>query len=278
MKRQIIGLFSIVLLLGLIVVLVSDRSTTDKTPTNSTPSKQYVAFGDSVAAGEGLPTYTDSSACNRTKQSYPNLFAKASNYRIRNYSCSGATLSGGILGGQVVNDLPLESQLSALKTNEKPDLITITAGANDIQWTTILRNCAVTDCGTDSDSAEVDARLLQVKDNLATVLSRIHDMYPVNSPRVILTSYYQLLPEALPNCLEATGLTQSEVTWERAQQTKLNQTIEAATKAQAFAQYKEVDFTGHELCSADPWIQDLTAKAPFHPTEAGQTAYLKALL
>ena len=31
-------------------------------------------------------------------------------------------------------------------------------------------------------------------------------------------------------------------------------------------------FTGHELCTADPWVQGPGDPAPLHPTEAGELA------
>jgi hypothetical protein len=32
------------------------------------------------------------------------------------------------------------------------------------------------------------------------------------------------------------------------------------------------DFTGHELCTPQPYVQGLGAAAPFHPTALGQLA------
>ncbi len=32
------------------------------------------------------------------------------------------------------------------------------------------------------------------------------------------------------------------------------------------------DFTGHELCTSQPYVQGLSAPAPFHPTVLGQLA------
>jgi hypothetical protein len=32
------------------------------------------------------------------------------------------------------------------------------------------------------------------------------------------------------------------------------------------------DFTGHGLCSSDPWVQGIASDAPFHPTAAGELA------
>ena len=32
------------------------------------------------------------------------------------------------------------------------------------------------------------------------------------------------------------------------------------------------DFAGHQLCTAQPYVQGLSSPAPFHPTAAGQLA------
>jgi hypothetical protein len=71
----------------------------------------YTALGDSVAAGIGLNDPSDSSACDRTEQSYPNQLAKLQNYEMTNLACSGAKLTNGILQSQEINKLSLTPQL-----------------------------------------------------------------------------------------------------------------------------------------------------------------------
>ncbi len=242
----------------------------------ATATKSYVALGDSVAAGLGLSPYSDASACDRTDQSYPKLEADADNYKLTSLACSGATLEAGILGPQTVNDLAIKSQLEQLFALPKPAQISITIGANDMGWTDILTRCYTTTCGSEADSAGVDARLSVVINNMRALLQKISDHYGSSLPPVIVTGYYQLLPATLANCPEMTGLDAGELTWERAQEDKLNMTLRSSVVGHPFARYAPVDFSGHELCTADSWVQNISAPAPFHPTVAGQREYERA--
>jgi lysophospholipase L1-like esterase len=241
------------------------------------PSGSYVALGDSVAAGYGLETYSDPSACNRTRQAYPNLVAKQRNLKLTSLACSGATVLAGILGSQDVNDLSLPPQLDELFALPRPKLVTLTIGANDMGWTDLLTKCAVSDCGTPADSAVVDGRLAELTAHLQTILTKISEHYGSKPPQLIVTGYYQLLTPSLQSCPEMTGLDSSELAWERAQQTKLNATLQSASTSFHFASFAGPDFSGHELCSHDSWIQNISSSGPYHPTDAGQNAYAQVI-
>ncbi len=245
------------------------------------PAGLYVAMGDSVAAGLGLETYSDASACNRTNQSYPKLVAAQKNLKLVSLACSGATLDAGIIGAQTVNDLALKPQLDQLFAMPQPKLITLTIGANDLGWTELLTKCSTSTCGSADDTALVDSRLASVTTNLQEVLQKIAQHYGSKLPRVVVTGYYQLLPSALQNCPEMTGLDAAELSWQRAQEDKLNTALRTVVYSQpyhAFTNFAAVDFTGHELCTDASWVQNISATAPFHPTNAGQQAYAKATL
>lgn len=237
----------------------------------------YVALGDSVAAGDGLATNSDPSACNRTDESYPSVVARSAQQDLRNIACSGATTGAGILGVQDVNQLTVDAQLDQLFASKNPAVITMTIGANDMQWTTLLTRCYNSLCGTPADTALVDEHLLTLNTNLRRILQSLQDHYTTNKPKIIVTGYYQIFAAKKQSCSEQSTIDQSEIDWERAQQTKLNTTIQNAVAAYPLAKFAPVDYTGHELCTADSWVQDLSAKAPFHPTAAGQQAYVKAI-
>jgi lysophospholipase L1-like esterase len=249
-----------------------------KTLKKPTTSGLYVAMGDSVAAGLGLETYSDASACNRTNQSYPKLVAAQKNLKLVSLACSGATLDAGITGTQTVNDLALKPQLDQLFALPQPQLITLTIGANDLGWTELLTKCSTSTCGTADDTALVDARLASVTTNLQSVLQKISEHYGSKLPRVVVTGYYQLLPPALQNCPEMTGLDAAELSWQRAQEDKLNATLQKVVSGQSLSSFAPVDFSGHELCTDASWVQNISAPAPFHPTNTGQQAYLKSVL
>jgi lysophospholipase L1-like esterase len=234
----------------------------------------YVALGDSVAAGLGLDTYSDYSACDRTNQSYPNLVAAGLAFKLTSLACSGATLPSGILGSQDVNGLELPSQLSALFDRPQPNLITITIGANDIDWTGLITKCYTSECGTPADTAGVNQHLATVSTNLSAALTQIKHHYGASLPIVLVSGYHQVFPTSLPaNCSDLTGIDAAELSWGRQQQSKLNTTIENSTAPFTFASFVPIDFSSHELCTSDPWVQGLDDNDPYHPTDAGQAAY-----
>jgi lysophospholipase L1-like esterase len=238
----------------------------------------YAALGDSVAAGVGLAEYSDASACDRTKQAYPGQLAAKQHYQVTNLACSGATFAAGLNGSQDVNRLPVTAQITQLFGQPKPALVSITAGANDLRWTELLQRCYMATCGTAADKAALNAGLQTVAAGLRTTLGQIQNKYGTAPPRVLVTGYYQIFPQqAAAGCSDLSGIEQGELAWARSVQTSLNDTLRTTAAAFPFAGFVPVSFEGHELCTADPWLQGLTDKQPFHPTEAGQANIAKNL-
>jgi lysophospholipase L1-like esterase len=239
----------------------------------------YVALGDSVAAGVGLKTDSDSSACDRTNESYPNLVAEALHYKLTSLACSGATLPAGISGSQDVNQLPVMPQLQALFGRPKPDLISLTIGANDAQWTSVIAKCYTAVCGSAEDASAVTANLAMVTTNLQLLLSQISDHYSGPPPRVVITGYHQVFPETVSaGCSDLSGIDATELSYGRQLQSQISASLQAAVASYSFVKYVPVDFAGHELCSHDPWVQGLADKQPYHPTADGQREFSRAIV
>lgn len=250
-------------------------------PATQQPTTQgsYIALGDSVAAGVGLPDYSDSSACNRTKQAYPVVVAQQLNLQLRSVACSGATTQQGLLGPQDVNQLMVPAQIGAAASSGKPKLITITIGANDLDWTELLQTCHVGLCGTPAQTAVVKAGAASAGTQVSAALAKLKADFPVQPPIVLVTGYYQLFGATLtPDCVEQQGLDATELAWVQSLQTSLNTSLQAAVKPFSFVHFVPVDFSGHQLCATDPWVQGLAAKAPFHPSVAGQAALAKQIV
>src|SRR5687767_14949623 len=104
-------------LTGLLAALALSAGLT-AAPVSADESDTYVALGDSFAAGQGASPYTD--ACLRSDQGYPAILdTERTISLLASKACSGATT-------HVVRD----SQLASL--NKKVDLVTVTAGGNDL--------------------------------------------------------------------------------------------------------------------------------------------------
>jgi lysophospholipase L1-like esterase len=276
MKRYLILGIILTLLIGVGVFFLRTPTHTDML---SKETKYYVALGDSVAAGVGLKYDSDASACDRTNQSYPNRVASELQYRFTNLACSGATLSAGIQGSQNVNQLAEPPQLTKLFSLPKPDIISVTIGANDANWTGIIAKCYTDECGTIDDTAAVDASLSTVNTNLTKLLLQIQNHYGRNVPRVLVTGYHQVFPVTSSNgCTDLTGIDATELTWGRQLQSKISATLQHATTGYSFATFVPINFSGHELCTADPWVQGLGDKDPYHPTAMGQSVFAQAIL
>lgn len=267
--KKLLLIAPIVIIVIIVGVLLLNKDTPQKTIVNE--KSYYIALGDSVAAGVGLPTASDSSACDRTDESYPNLIAKSNNFELLNVACSGASSSAGIVSGQEVNKLMLDPQTSSLTADKKPAIITLTVGANDIRWVNILQKCYTGICGDDIDKSTVTTGLERLESNFKIIFEKIENLYPTEKPKVIMTGYYSLFNnEVRSECSESTGIDADEGRFIAESLTELNETINKQADEYNFVHYVDVNFAGHELCSDDPWIQGLAEKAPFHPNENGQ--------
>ena len=277
MKKYVLAVI-IILIIAAGGILAVRHHTKTQTPTKVAFQGSYVALGDSVAAGVGLSDPTDSSACDRTNQAYANTVASNLNYRLTNLACSGATLPAGIIGSQNVNNLMAPTQLADLFALPKPKLLSLTIGANDAGWTTIIASCYTGECGSVADTAGVNARLAVMGNNLKTALTQIQTHYGDAVPHVVVTGYHQVFPATTGSCADLTGVDAAEQAWGRQQQAALNATIQSVVSSFSFAVFAPVDFTGHELCSSSSWVQGLGDKEPYHPTADGQAEYARQVV
>jgi lysophospholipase L1-like esterase len=256
---------------------------TDDTSATTTNSPmipgRYVALGDSVAAGLGLPagSYTGTSdvQCGRSEQGYPNIVAASVHKQLINVSCSGATV-GDLFTKQRVSGPNITAQLDSAFAGGTPGLMSITAGANDVHWSDFIQACYASDCSSGAYDAAADAlrQAMRVKLNiaLADIYARSHG----NPPTVIVTGYYNPFSSAC--AAQQTQLSSTELAWFGNQNAMLNNTIQNVVATFSFVRYAPVSFSGHDLCSGSSWVQGPNDPAPFHPTATGQQAIAAAVL
>lgn len=260
-----IVLVSVLAGIGLLVLRADPKTTTESTgmPIKGT----YLALGDSVAAGVGLQEPKDASACDRTKKSYPTLLANTQQLQLLDRTCSGASLGSGILGSQTVNQLLTPPQLEGLSEVQNLKLITITAGANDLDWTTLITQCLVTTCDAATNTT-------LVSDRIQTIVPQLREMFKnlqtYSQAQTFITGYYLLFDEQTVSCPSTEGITASEQQWIRSMQRNLNKAIQDTASEYPNIRYVAPDFTGHALCATDPYIQDTNDPQPYHPTARGQ--------
>lgn len=246
-------------------------------PTTSPPDAQpqqsglYVALGDSVAAGLGLPPpmqpMNNDIACGISPQAYPTYVAGSLGLSYINAACSGAT-AGDLITKQRVDGPNITAQLDTAYARGVPEVITITAGANDVRWVDFARKCYITECGTRFDDGAFRTLRAALRVKLEAALVSIEQRSGDRPPDVVLSGYYQPLGS---ECSEQSRIAEpEEVAWFSDKVDELNETIKNSTSRYEFARYAPVSFAGHEICTDDSLVQGLDDPAPFHPTSEGQ--------
>jgi lysophospholipase L1-like esterase len=239
----------------------------------------YVALGDSYSSAPGNVTRTDG-PCARFAEAHPTLTGAALGLKTYNYGCAGATVKKGIMGQQVRNTTVVSPQINNLKASAKPELITITIGLNDITYNKFYQKCFTDTCGTATDTANFDAYLATVKDNIRTIYAKIQSTYGATAPKTIILGYPNIFPPEVYNCASMNGMTADEVTWVRDVMTgHLNQAISETAAGYSFVHYVPVNnLVGHEVCTADPWVFSSTDVGNLHPNAKGHQAMSNAVV
>jgi lysophospholipase L1-like esterase len=241
-------------------------------PAVQSPVVNYVALGDSYAAGQGAGSYEN--ACLQSDFSYPEMldadrFVKL----ITDASCSGATTTD-VLG-----------QLAAIKKNKPIDLITLTVGANDLGVGNIAVACSVSFTSTPCQEALGNAAFLLTPpapgapSPLAIQLAATYSAVALAAPgaTIVVTGYpylFETPPATDPNYLAISQINSAT--------TVLNATIAGVVSQLAASgvdiRYADVtaEFAGHGLLSPDSWIVGAGPDA-FHATAEGYAAYARAI-
>jgi lysophospholipase L1-like esterase len=236
------------------------------TPPRHARPVRYVALGDSYSSAVGAGDYSGGS-CDRSTHAFPALWA--ANHSDASFvfaACAAATIGS-------VNS----TQLSAL--DGSATLVTITVGGNDAGFESVLSKCVME--GASACDSAVTAGEVRVRGVLRQQLTDLYDAIASRAPdaRVIALGYpnfYDL--SSTRTCL---GLSSSS-------RTKINEGIGVLDEAiAAAARTSGIDFLdprpafeGHEICDSSSWLHSVDITEPgasYHPTDAGQSAYLSVL-
>lgn len=226
---------------------------------------EYVALGDSYAAGQGAPPYSDAACLTNPADSYPALVAATKGItRVEVVACSGATV-------KTVRETQLDSLSKATK------LVTVTVGANDVQPTAILAACSMdaASWGCRAALAKYAVALRELGSSVPQLAKDIRRAAP--GAKIVATGYPMLFESGLsPAFDQANTLTAG-----------LNAVLAAAWLSKG-ARFVDVNsaFAGHRIGSADPWINynlfnpaaNFLEPASFHPNAAGYQAYAGRVL
>lgn len=232
---------------------------------------QAIVLGDSTAAGLGgaplaHPTAFDS-ACQRSSMAFATVLARVNEWNVDNLACSGATIAEGVIGSQSEGGQTLPPQLSVAKRAPNARAVIVSVGANDLQWNTLIRLCAVADsCDNRAVTAYFQRRLAAFTRDYLGLLSQLGAL--PGSPTILINQYYVPFDPA-QDCLAAIGLTADKVNSLLGDLQALNGVL--ANGAQTFGyQTVQPDFSGHELCTSSSYVQGPSDPAPLHPNARGQ--------
>jgi lysophospholipase L1-like esterase len=234
---------------------------------------QYVALGDSYAAGQGGGDYLND--CLQSPNGYPYLLDAEKRIHLRtNAACTGAETS------EVVS-----TQLSAL--NRGTRLVTLTVGAADLNLSGVLAACTApvpTHC---QPAIEQALALLSVScgGGSEQLWSRLTDLYAqvadaAPNALIVVTGYPYLFEppaEGDPNAniINAVNSATAALTC------TIQKAVADAQAAGLNIVYVDVteEFTGHGIGgSGVPFINAPgTGIGAFHPTIAGYVAYAEAI-
>lgn len=297
---------------------------TDFSPIGQIRVSSYVALGDSVAAGEGIaynwtwnghkwvrpndtPTWDTQSGqsnagCHQDFDAYPHALRDSLGASLLDLACTGATTAEGVIGSEPGLSGPQlgASEVGTQNTaydNAAPDVVTLTVGADDLDFKDKVIACYTpnTNCGSDSDKAEVRRELAILATSLRVVLAQIQTRGQADGkiPIVALTQYYSPFPNSYDSrCVDIKPYWYATLSNDGMQYLEwglgqLNDTI--ATAARSFPNVVLVpppaSFADHRWCSSDPWVYGASIDgpdllhpkgrgnpAPFHPTPGGQAA------
>ena len=240
-------------------------------PAQAVDKTKYIALGDSYAAGLGAGPYLDD--CYRSENTYSELAAhKKSIKLVANAACSGKTTQ------DVVN-----TQLRQL--NKGTELVTITAGGNNLRFAEILASCGAAMvnpaagplCDAASAYAEGQISSHKLAGDVTAMIQRVKAAAP--NAKVVVTGYPYLYDPVAPGQADPMSLFIYKATLLA---DGLNGSIAAAARATG-AEFVDVRaaFAGHGVNSAAPWINlDRSALASpenFHPNVKGYEAYFASL-
>jgi lysophospholipase L1-like esterase len=238
----------------------------------------YVALGDSFSSGEGAAPYVaGSDSCYLSSLAWPrSLYADVAGFvSIDHRACAGAR-TAHLTGAWEDRELP--PQIPA-EPDEAVTLVTFTIGGNDAGFGDIVGSCVLTACPRPDDE-DFAASLTTLTDRLTTsVYPAMAAAYP--NARLVHVGYPRLTPapgEPVEGCGWLDGEDQTRAAGILA---ALDDAIRAATEqSDGTVEYADVSeaFAGHELCTAESWLNPVGLGAGHaHPNAAGQRGLEEAV-
>jgi lysophospholipase L1-like esterase len=249
----------------------------------------YVALGDSYAAGPIIPLQQKPWGCLKSDHNYAHLAAAGIGLPLRDATCSGAE-TDDMTQTQGVTPGPNPPQFDSLDASTK--VVSITIGGNDIGFSSIAEDCfSATPTGSTpcQDKYVVDGhdtiadRIAETAPKVAGVLQGIHTRSP--AARVFVVGYPAIFPEGPPTlCWPQLPVSWDDVPYLRDTQKRLNQMLadQAAANGSTYVDSYAASI-GHDACQPPVlrWVEPAvpaSPAAPVHPNLFGMQGMADALV
>lgn len=221
---------------------------------------QYVALGDSFSSGVGTGSYTLDAACKRSVYAYPYLLAQKRKHTTLTFvACSGAT-TADLLANQVQS------------VTSKTTIVTLTIGGNDIGFADLIYQCTVSDCTTalETTTANLENTLGSKLDTVYTTIKQ----RAATGAKIIVLGYPHEFSGS--TCLGTLGISTTEETDANALADALDTVIRTHAQQDGVTYQSAISaFSGHEVCTSNPWLNGLNifnTDESYHPNQAGHSS------
>ena len=319
--RLAVPLVAVVVASSAAVAAVPGTAGASTAPRVGTPAS-VLQLGDSIGSGEGtLYGYTYNPVtrtwgggninatwpgpyplCHTSPYAYGQVLSTAFGASFTQVACTGATFANGIVAPKTYQSTtyrPAEFGNWATQTDlnpdydaAKPDLVLVSLGADDVQFTKIVAACVLdsTQClpGNPGPTVENDffAALPQLTANLTTLAGWITARGAADGlvPKVVFDDYMNPLPTGSNTCPDTLNLSVAQLAYLSGLLHQIDQliisTVQGLGNPDIAAGNVAAALGGHEWCTSDPWDYGLSvltsgpgqfaSQAPFHPTPTGQ--------
>ncbi len=248
----------------------------------------YVALGDSYAAGPLIPNPLLPLGCLKSSNNYAHLAAPGIGLTLRDATCSGAKTNHMTEPQNVEPDGPNPPQFNSL--NAETTVVSLTIGGNDIGFSEVAESCITLNpfshpCLDKYDSGGIDqlkARIEATAPKVAAVLQGIHTRSP--AAKIYVLNYPAIFPETGSGCWPQMPIGFQDVPYLRSTEQRLNSMLatQAAANGATLVSWYQASI-GHDACkgSSTRWVEPLVptnAAAPIHPNKSGMVGGANALL
>jgi hypothetical protein len=251
-------------------------------PATAAAEPNYVALGDSYAAGPLIPVQIQPWGCLKSNNNYAHLAAPRLELALRDPTCSGAETED-MTQTQGVSPEPNPPQFDRLGADT--EVVTLSIGGNDIGFSSLAEDCfspntpngtrcknQYTAGGTD----EISTRIAETAPKVASVLQGIRARSP--DARIYVLNYPTIFPDEGPGCWPQMPVADGDVAWLREKHKELNQMLadQAAANGATLVDWYTASI-GHDACQLPgiKWTEGalpMNAAAPVHPNLLGMLA------